>query len=138
MGRQTPANGSRMADAARGGLQVKNFPNGDMLDTTQANITFKGFRTAPLPVGSFSSNGYELYDMAGNVTEWVADWYGGDYYIQSGEINPKGPEKGRFKVIRGGGWHSGPTCNRVYYRNALPSNWVDFNVGFRCVRDVKK
>ena len=123
--------------AARGGLLDNNFPNGDQIDTTQANITFKGLRTAPKHVGSYPPNDYGLYDMAGNVTEWVADWYTGDYYNHSDTLNPQGPVIGRFKVIRGGGWHSGPSCNRVYYRNALPSNWVDFNVGFRCVKDVK-
>lgn len=36
-----------------------------------------------------------------------------------------------------GGWHSGASCNKVYYRNALPPNWVDFNVGFRCAKDME-
>ena len=52
------------------------------------------------------------------------------------EANPTGPEKGRFRVFRGGGWHTGPYCSRVCFRNALPSNWVDFAVGFRCVKDA--
>jgi len=44
--------------------------------------------------------------------------------------NPTGSEKGTFRVIRGGGWHSGPSCNRVHFRNALPGRWRDYNVGF--------
>ncbi|MBA7542776.1 hypothetical protein ES705_35100 [subsurface metagenome] len=52
--------------------------------------------------------------------------------------NPQGPEKGRLRVIRGGSWHSGPGCVQVYYRNGLASNWIDFAVGFRCVRDITK
>jgi formylglycine-generating enzyme len=123
--------------AARGGLKNKMFPNGDRIDTTLANITFRGLRTAPVQVGCYSPNGYGIYDMAGNVTEWVMDWYESDYYSKAGRQNPQGPVMGKFKVIRGGGWHSGPSCIKVYYRNALPSNWVDFNVGFRCVKDVK-
>ena len=50
--------------------------------------------------------------------------------------NPRGPDQGRFRVFRGGGWHTGPGCVRVFYRNALPANWRDFNVGFRCAKDV--
>ena len=73
--------------------------------------------------------------MAGNVNEWVADFYSDDYYKTSPAEDPHGPVSGRFRVIRGGGWHSGLSCNRVFYRNALPENWVDFNVGFRCAKD---
>jgi formylglycine-generating enzyme required for sulfatase activity len=65
----------------------------------------------------------------------VWDFYAAEFYAVSPAKNPRGPEKGRFRVIRGGGWHSGAYCNRVYYRNALPANWVDFNVGFRCAKD---
>jgi formylglycine-generating enzyme required for sulfatase activity len=76
--------------------------------------------------------------MSGNVWEWVADRYDADYYGRSPVENPKGPEKGRFRVLRGGGWHSGPYCNRVYYRNALLPQWVDFAIGFRCVKDAEQ
>ncbi len=58
------------------------------------------------PVGSFFPNGYGLYDMAGNVYEWCADWYDEGYYANSSYKNPKGPEsspKGR-RVLRGGSW----------------------------------
>ncbi len=119
--------------AARGGLVNKNFPNGDKLDTTMANFgkRYKGV----IRIGSFPPNGYGLYDMAGNVWEWVSDNYGNDYYSTSPEENPEGPERSRFKVIRGGGWHSGAMCNQTYYRNGLSPSWVDFAVGFRCARD---
>jgi formylglycine-generating enzyme required for sulfatase activity len=121
--------------AARGGLESMNFPNGNTLDSTMANCSRSG-TGGPVPVGSYPANGYGLYDMAGNVCEWVADYYSGEYYSKSSVENPQGPESGKFRVMRGGGWHSGPSCNRVYYRNALPGNWVDFNVGFRCVKDA--
>jgi formylglycine-generating enzyme required for sulfatase activity len=81
--------------------------------------------------------------MQGNVVEWVWDYYDRTYYRSSPRANPRGPESVtdrpeavRFRVIRGGGFHSGPYCNRVYYRNALPANWLDFAVGFRCVQDL--
>ncbi len=121
--------------AARGGLVGMNYPNGDTLHPSDGNYTKSG-KGGPVAAGSYPSNGYGLHDMQGNVVEWVSDYYAADYYASSPSANPRGPESGRFRVIRGGGWHSGPYCNRVYYRNALPANWVDFNVGFRCVQDV--
>jgi sulfatase modifying factor 1 len=120
--------------AARGGLAGGSYPLGDTLTPADANYTKSG-RGGTAPVGSYPANGVGLYDTAGNVVEWINDWYNADYYTTSPYSNPGGPEKGRFRVIRGGGWHSGPSCNRVYYRNALPPNWLDFNVGFRCAGD---
>ena len=124
--------------AARGGLAGKDFPNGDDLDSTMANffdreIVPKG----TVPVGSYPPNGYGLYDMAGNVGEWVSDYYHNDYYKTSPYNNPSGPQKGKFVVIRGGGWHSGKTCVTVHYRNCLKKGWIDFNLGFRCVKDLQ-
>lgn len=120
--------------AARGGLTDRDYPNGNEIDSTMANYgkRYKGI----IEVGSFSPNNFGLYDMAGNVWEWTGDNYQENYYAVSPQMNPRGPERSRFKVIRGGSWHSGAMCNRTYYRNGLPSNWVDFAVGFRCVRSV--
>ncbi|UCE59185.1 MAG: SUMF1/EgtB/PvdO family nonheme iron enzyme, partial [Phycisphaerales bacterium] len=87
-------------------------------------------------VGTYPPNGYGLHDMAGNVVEWVADAYDKDFYKTSPRENPRNPRRGKFRVIRGGGWHSGPSCNRVYYRNALFNGWRDFNLGFRCAKDA--
>lgn len=123
--------------AARGGLIGKKYPFGDEIDSTLANCTFYGITKGIVPVGSYASNQFGLFDMAGNVTEWVSDYYSASYYSSSPFENPTGPEDGKFKIIRGGGWHSGPYCNRVYFRNALPPNWRDFNIGFRCAKDVE-
>jgi formylglycine-generating enzyme required for sulfatase activity len=123
--------------AARGGLSGMDYPNGNSIDSSTANYT-EAALDGTMPVASYAPNGYGLYDMAGNVAEWVADYYDTDYYATSSSNNPTGPESGKFRVIRGGGWHSGPFCNRVYVRNALPDNWVDFNVGFRCAKDYKE
>ena len=129
--------------AARGGLVDMEYPNGPDLDPSLANYFIRDpaqrehYRGGTAPVGSYPPNGYDLHDMAGNVVEWTADWYDEAYYKVSPRANPAGPETGRFRVIRGGGWHSGPYCNRVYYRNALPGRWLDFNVGFRCAKDAE-
>ena len=126
--------------AARGGLIGKKFPHGDELEPDMANYwlwdELRSSGKGLTPVGSYPPNGYGLHDMAGNVIEWVTDRYDAGYYKDSPFDNPQGPGEGRFRVIRGGGWHSGPSCVCVYYRNALPQNWRDFNVGFRCVRDI--
>jgi len=122
--------------AARGGLVNNNYPYGTDADTSRARFTFEGKTGGSLTVGSYPANGFGLHDMSGNVVEWVADYYDKDYYKVSPENNPAGPEDGKFKVIRGGGWHSGPYCNRVYFRNALRPNWHDIAVGFRCARDA--
>ncbi len=121
--------------AARGGIADAKYVGGDLLDSTRVNFTKSGLKGA-VAVGSYPPNGYGLYDMAGNVQEWVADRYGADYYQTSPKENPGGPATGRLRVIRGGGWYTGPGCMGVDYRLALPANWVDFNVGFRCARDV--
>ncbi len=121
--------------AARGGLVGQAFPHGESIDPSVANYRWSGIG-APVPVGSYPANGFGLHDMCGNVVEWVADVYSADYYESSPPENPPGPRRGKFRVIRGGGWHSGPSCCRVHFRNALPANWKDFAVGFRCARDA--
>jgi formylglycine-generating enzyme len=121
--------------ASRGGLIDKNYPFGDQVDSAKVNYGRK-FKSV-MQVGSFPPNGYGLFDITGNVWEWVSDFYGDDYYSSSPSENPKGPDSGRFKVIRGGSWHSGAMCVQTFYRNGLSPSWVDFGVGFRCVRDIK-
>jgi len=111
-----------------------NYPNGKTLKPSYGNYT-KSEKGGLVAVGSYPPNGFGLYDMQGNVVEWVLDFHDRNYYSSGPSANPQGPSSGKFRVIRGGGWHSGPYCNRVYYRNALPPNWVDFNVGFRCAKD---
>ena len=121
--------------AARGGLAGRSYVNGDILDSMKVNFT-RSHRDGTVPVGSYEPNGYGLYDMAGNVQEWVADRYDAAYYGNSPPENPAGPAQGKFRVIRGGGWDTGPGCMGVSYRYALPGNWIDFAVGFRCARDA--
>jgi formylglycine-generating enzyme len=121
--------------ASRGGLRGRPYPKGKTISPADGNYS-KSDHQRPVAVGSYAPNGYGLYDMQGNVVEWVSDRYDPAYYASSPTHNPQGPKQGKLRVIRGGGWHSGPTCNRVYFRNALPANWVDINVGFRCAQDA--
>ncbi len=121
--------------AARGGLTNSNYPWGNQIDSTMVNYG-KKYKTT-LKAGSFKPNGYGLFDMGGNVWEWTMDNYGHDYYANSPGQNPKGPDAGRFKVIRGGSWHSGAMCIQTFYRNGLSPSWTDFAVGFRCVKSAK-
>ncbi len=120
--------------AARGGLANKRYPNGKDVDSTQSN--FYGTYGHPIRVGSLPANGYGLHDMSGNVVEWVSDYYEKDYYLESPAENPTGPEYGKRRVIRGGGWRSGKMCATVDFRQSLRPNWVDINVGFRCAKDL--
>jgi sulfatase modifying factor 1 len=122
--------------AARGGLEGIDFPYGEHADHALARFNDPGAEKGPLPAGSYEPNGYGLYDMAGNVWEWVSDWFYSAYYAESPPEDPRGPASGTFKVFRGGGWHSGGGCTSVHHRNALPQYWVDISGGFRCVRNA--
>ena len=120
--------------AARGRLVGQRYVWGDEIDKTQAHYDSwnDGNGTTKL-VGSYSANGYGLYDMAGNVWEWCQDWYDSDYHTNSPVNNPQGPETGSDRVLRGGSWVNLTNHLRLAIRNHRGPNNRSVNVGFRCV-----
>nr|VFJ57168.1 MAG: Formylglycine-generating enzyme, required for sulfatase activity, contains SUMF1/FGE domain [Candidatus Kentron sp. FW] len=86
------------------------------------------------PVGRKSANGLGLYDMSGNVYEWVQDWHGSDYYANSPRDNPRGPSSGTSRVVRGGSWRSIADYVRAAFRYGNGPGSRNDILGFRCVR----
>ena len=125
-----------------GGKTKYEYPWGNDASHEQANYSGTGGRDQweeTSPVGSFSPNGYELYDMAGNVWEWCEDWYDENYYSKSPKQNSKGPESGTYRVLRGGSWNDFPHNLRYAYRfyfGFVPT-YRGSVVGFRCAQDVR-
>lgn len=137
--------------AARGGLAQKTYPWGDALTPEgehrcniwqgrfpERNTAADGYR-ATAPADAFAPNGYGLYNTAGNVWEWCADWFSPDFHIGGSRENPQGPPEGTARVMRGGSYLCHRSyCNRyrVAARSANTPESTTGNLGFRCARDV--
>lgn len=152
--------------AARGRLEGKRFPWGDQITHQDANynsmasapydkssqrgvpLAYSGQLPHTAPVGSFKSNGFGLYDMAGNVAEWCWDFYDKHYGIAGLDAatpgaaslalpatkDPRGPGSGATSVVRGGSWRHDATDARCASRFDLPMTVHSPHVGFRVVR----
>ncbi len=103
---------------------------------SQGNLTTKPgeYRQTTVAVDSFSPNAWGLYNMHGNVGEWVWDYYG--EYDSTDAADPTGPETGTRRVYRGGGWNDFAKNLRSAYRATLPEDRGSFNLGIRLVRNA--
>ena len=122
--------------AARGGTESKRYPWGDRLDRNMANFLVDPAQR-PLqgttPCRTFPPNPFGLFDMAGNVWEWVQDWYDPRYYQQHDvPRNPAGPASGQLRVLRGGSWLVADvrmlSCS---HRHKVPPDTYSYGIGFR-------
>jgi formylglycine-generating enzyme required for sulfatase activity len=115
---------------ARGGLVGRRLPNGDAFKRGDGNFNNAG--TEPVPYSS--SNGYGLFDTAGNVSEWCWDYYGADF---TSAYNPKGAETGQYRCLRGDSYDGSTTYTRIGARGSNFPNQTGGSVGFRVARAYK-
>ncbi|MEW5982714.1 MAG: formylglycine-generating enzyme family protein [Acidobacteriota bacterium] len=123
--------------AARGGVSGQRYPWGDDIDVSRANFLANPSskpRQGTSPVRTFPPNGYGLHDAAGNVWEWVSDWYRSDYYSVSPMSNPTGPATGALRLVRGGSWTNDDVdFLRCAFRHPVPPDTYSYSIGFRVV-----
>lgn len=132
--------------AAKGPDENNHYPWGHTLDPKKANYGQNVGRTTPVDSFPDGVNGFGLYNMAGNVFEWVDDWYDPTFYKRSIALNPKGAEQGYdfakqgpVKVLRGGSWLAPETSLHTTHRfwNQPENNSYGVGLGFRCAKSAQ-
>jgi formylglycine-generating enzyme required for sulfatase activity len=123
-------------EKAASGVEGYRFPWGNVWDPTRSN-SGRGDNSASAPVGTYpgGASPYGVQDMAGNVWEWVADWYDEGYYGASPSHNPPGPAVGTSRVVRGGAWNNGSTLSETSRRQGIVPSRHSNVLGFRCARN---
>ncbi len=136
-GEQLPTE-AQWEKAARG-LEGQVFPWGRE-EPNDSLVVFGAYHVHQIPlvaaVDSYPEgrSPFQAYHMAGNVAEWVQDWFGSDYYPTMPERNPKGPKQGRYKSVRGGSWKSKPVMLRTATRGGAFPQQREATIGFRCAK----
>jgi len=120
--------------ATRGGLDGALYPWGNEINKSRGN--YDNLIGDTTEVATYAPNGYGLYDMGGNIGHWCQDWFDPEYYKNSPDRNPTGPDQGTHRVYRGGSWGNAEEYQRVSCRFwMLPVN-CNPDFGFRCVRKL--
>lgn len=128
-------------EKAAKGTADRRFPWGNV-EPTNKHLNFNqqwiGEKTL-MPVGSYElgKSPFGVYDMAGNVWEWVNDWYDAKYYEKSPAKNPTGPETGTKRVLRGSGWQNETPTVRIFTRVDSDPTIRNESTGFRCAMDMR-
>lgn len=116
-----------------------SFPWGEGIDATFADYNYDVGDTTAVGAYENGQSTYAVYDMSGNVWEWVADWYGENYYETLDDLanNPTGPSSGEYHVLCGGSWLNAEEVVRTFTRGWIDLSYFDFaDFGFRPARNV--
>jgi formylglycine-generating enzyme required for sulfatase activity len=125
--------------AARAGRDGMLYPWGDDFGKGRVNVGgYDGTEgTQTIEVATFAANAFGLFDVVGNVWQWVSDWYDEQYFQSSPSADPPGPPDGRFRVARGASWKPYPKLLRISNRGRFAPEHHNYYLGLRCVREVQ-